>query len=75
MMASSSFSKEASAGKQDIPFVDGLLLLLVWLNKPLADSDEAAVHKAALEQVVDGFEQERPALVRQAAFPLTVLLA
>lgn len=71
----SSFSKISSTGKQDLPFIDGLLLLLVWLNKPLADADEAAIHEAALQQVVDGFEQKRPALIGQAAFPLAVLLA
>lgn len=60
---------------RDAPFVDDLLLLLVWLDKPLADANEAAVHEAALQQVVDGFEQERPALVGQAALPLAVLLA
>lgn len=60
---------------QALPFVDALLLLLVWLNKPLADADEAAIHEASLQQVVDGFEQERPALVGQAALPLAVLLA
>lgn len=68
-------AQKASTGTQALPFVDALLLLLVWLNKPLADADEAAIHEAALQQVVDGFEQERPALVGQAAFPLAVLLA
>lgn len=68
-------SQKASSGTRALPFVDALLLLLVWLNKPLADADEAAIHEAALQQVVDGFEQERPALVGQAAFPLAVLLA
>lgn len=71
----SSSSSGCFPGKQDLPFVDDLFLLLVWLDKPLADADEAAVHEAALQQVVDGFEQERPALVGQAAFPLAVLLA
>lgn len=70
----SSFSKSSSTGKQDAPFVDDLLLLLVWLDKPLADADEAAVHEAALQQVVNGFEQECPALIGQAAFPLAILL-
>lgn len=58
----------------DIPLIDGLLLLLVWLDEPLADADEAAVHEAALQQVVDGLEQERPTLVGQAALPLAILL-
>lgn len=49
--------------RPSVPFVNGLLLLLVWLNEPLADANEATVHEAALQQVVDGFEQERPTLV------------
>lgn len=57
-----------------IPFINGLLLLLVWLNKPLADADKATVHETALQQVVDGFEQERSTLVGQATLPLTILL-
>lgn len=47
---------------------------MIWLDKPLADADEAAVHEAALQQVVDGLEEERSTLVGQAALPLTVLL-
>lgn len=60
--------------KQDIPFVNGLLLLLVWLYKPLANTDKAAVHETSLQQVVDGFKQKRPTLVGEAALPLTILL-
>lgn len=60
--------------KQDIPFINGLLLLLVWLHKPLADADKAAVHETALQQVVDGLEQERSTLIGQATLPLTILL-
>lgn len=60
--------------KPDIPLIDGLLLLLVWLDEPLADADEAAVHEATLQQVVDGLEQERSTLVGQAALPLAILL-
>ena len=59
----------------DKPLVDGLLVLLVGLHEPLPDAHKAAVHEAALQQVVDGFEQERATLVRQAALPLAVLLA
>lgn len=58
----------------DIPFINGLLILLIWLDKPLADADEATVHEAALQQVVDGLEEERSTLVGQAALPLAVLL-
>ena len=57
------------------PLVDGLLVLLVGLDEPLAEAHEAAVHQAALQQVVDGFEQERAALVRQAALPHAVILS
>lgn len=60
--------------KQDVPFINGLLFLLVWLNEPLADADKATVHETALQEVVDGLEQERSALVGQAALPLAVLL-
>lgn len=60
---------------RDAPLVDGLLILLIWLDEPLADADEAAVHEAALQQVVDGLEEERPTLVGKAALPLAVLLA
>lgn len=62
-------------GERDAPLVDGLLILLIWLDEPLADADEAAVHEAALQQVVDGLEQERPTFVGKAALPLAVLLA
>lgn len=48
---------------------------MVWLDEPLADANEATVHEAALQQVVNGFEEERPALVGQAALPLAILLA
>lgn len=61
-------------GGGTLPLVDGLLVLLIWLDKPLADADEATVHEAALQQVVDGLEQERPTLVGEAALPLAVLL-
>lgn len=61
-------------GGGTLPLVDGLLVLLIWLDKPLADADEAAVHEAALQQVVDGLEQERSTLVGEAALPLAVLL-
>ncbi len=64
----------SAIGEQDTPFIDGLLPLLVWLHKPLANADEATVHETALQQVVDGFEQERSTLVGQATLPLTVLL-
>lgn len=52
-----------SRKKQDIPFVNGLLLLLVWLDKPLANTNKAPVHEAALQQVVNGFEQESSTLI------------
>lgn len=52
-----------SRKKQDIPFINGLLLLLVWLDKPLANTNKAPVHEAALQQVVNGFEQERSTLI------------
>lgn len=57
-----------------LPLIDGLLILLIWLDKPLADADEAAVHEAALQQVVDGLEQKRSTLVGEAALPLAILL-
>lgn len=57
-----------------IPFINGLLLLLVRLDKPLADANKAAVHETALQKVVDGFEQERSTLVGQATLPLAILL-
>ena len=60
--------------KQVIPFVNGLLLLLVGLNEPLADANKATVHETALQQVVDGFEQECSTLVGQATLPLAILL-
>lgn len=64
----------SAVGKENIPFVDDLLLLLVWLNEPLADANEATVHETALQQVVNGFEEERPTLIGQAAVPLAILL-
>ena len=71
--------KNTKAGRPNVepdkPFVDGFLVLLVGLHEPLPDADKAPVHEAALQQVVDGFEQERATLVRQAALPLAVLLA
>lgn len=60
--------------KWTVPFVDGLLLLLIWLDKPLADANKVPVHEAALQQVVDGLEQECSTLVGQAALPLAILL-
>lgn len=65
----------ATREQERLPFVDDFLILLIGLHKPLADAYETAVHEAALQQVVDGFEQERATLIRQAAFPLAVLLA
>lgn len=56
-------------GGGDIPLVDGLLVLLVRFDEPLADADEAAVHEAALQQVVDGFEEQRATFVREAVLP------
>lgn len=57
-----------------IPFIKGLPFLLVWLNKPLPNADKATVHETALQQVVDGLEQECSTLVGQATLPLTILL-
>lgn len=57
-----------------LPFVDGLLILLVGFDKPLADTNKGSVHEAALQQVMDGFEEQRSALVGQAALPRTVLI-
>lgn len=39
-----------------LPLVDGLLIFLVGFDEPLADANKAAIHEAALQQVVDGFE-------------------
>ncbi len=57
-----------------LPFVDRLLILLVGFDEPLADTNEGPVHEAALQQVMDGFEEQRSALVGQAAIPRTVLI-
>lgn len=57
-----------------LPLIDGLLILLVGLDKPLANTDKAAVHEATLQQVMDSFEQECAALIGQATLPLAVLL-
>lgn len=59
--------------KQDIPFINGLFLLLVWLDKPLAYTNKAPVHETTLQQVVNGFEQKRSTLIGQATFPLAIL--
>lgn len=59
----------------DAPLIDGLLILLIWLDEPLANTDKTAVHEAALQEVVDGLEQKRPTLVGKAALPLAILLA
>lgn len=56
------------------PLVIGLLVFLVGLHKPLADADEAAVHEAALQQVVDGFEEQRATFIRQAVVPHAIVL-
>lgn len=56
-----------------IPLIYGLFLLLVWLDEPLANADKSTVHETALQQVVDGLEEERPTLVGQAALPLAIL--
>lgn len=64
----------AERAVQDVPLVDGLLILLVGLDKPLADANEAAIHEAALQQVVDGFEQQRATFVGKAVLPEPVIL-
>lgn len=61
------------ASSADLPPVDGLLVLLVGLHKPFADADEAAIHEAALQQVVDGFEEQRATLVGEAVLPEPVV--
>lgn len=57
------------ASGANIPLVDGLLILLIRFDKPLADANEAAIHEAALQQVVDGFEQQRATFVGKAVLP------
>lgn len=57
-----------------LPLVDGLLVFLVGFDKPLADAHKAAVHEAALQQVVDGFEEQCTALIRQTTFPHTIFI-
>lgn len=57
-----------------LPLVDGLFIFLVGFDKPLADTHKAAVHEAALQQVVDGFEEQCAALVCQTTFPHTVFI-
>lgn len=57
-----------------VPLVDGLLILLVGLDKPLANANEAAIHEAALQQVVDGFKQQSATLVGKAILPQPVVL-
>lgn len=57
-----------------LPLVDGLLIFLIGLDKPLADAHKAAVHEAAFQQVVDGFEEQCATLVRQTTFPHTVFI-
>ncbi len=57
-----------------LPFVDRLLILLVGFDKPLANTNEGSVHEAALQQVMDGFEEQRSALVGQATIPRTILI-
>lgn len=59
---------------EHVPFVDGLLILLVRLDEPLADANEAAIHEAALQQVVDGFEQQCATLVGKSVLPQPVVL-
>ena len=59
----------------NVPFVDGLLVLLVGFDKPLPDPNEAAIHEAALQQVVDGFEQQRATLVGKPVLPQPNILA
>ena len=66
--------ERSAVGKRDTPFINGLLLLLVWLDEPLADADKATVHETAFQQVVDGLEQQRSTLIGQAALPHAVLL-
>ena len=46
-----------------------LLRTLVRLNEPFSQPDEVAREQTSLDQVVQGFEQQRPALVGQAALP------
>lgn len=52
-----------------LPFVDGLLILLVGFDEPLAYTNKGSVHEAAFQQVMDGFEEQRSALVGQATLP------
>lgn len=47
----------------NIPLVDRLLILLIRLHKPFANANKAAIHEAALQQVVDGFEQQRATFI------------
>lgn len=63
----------AEPSSADLPPVDGLLVLLVGLHEPFADADEAAIHEAALQQVVDGFEEQRATLVGEAVLPEPVV--
>lgn len=67
-------SRLSDISKQNLPFINDLLLLLVWLNKPLANANKATVHETTFQQVVNGFKQECSTLIGQAAFPLTILL-
>lgn len=59
----------------NVPLVDGLLILLVGLHEPLADANEAAVHEAALQQVVNGFEQQRATFIGKAVLPQPIILS
>lgn len=58
-----------------VPLVDGLLILLVGFDEPLSDANEAAIHEAALQQVVDGFEQQRATLIGKAVLPQPIILS
>lgn len=53
----------------NVPLVDGLLILLVGFHKPFANANKAAIHEAPLQQVVDGFEQQRATLIGKAILP------
>lgn len=57
-----------------LPLVDGLFILLVGFDKPLPEAYKAAVHEAALQQVVDGLEEQRAALIGQAGLPHAIFL-
>lgn len=68
-------SQNRRGDRATVPLVDGLLILLVRFDEPLADANEAAVHEAALQQVVDGFEQKGAAFVGKAVLPQTIILS